>query len=483
MKMRTQFAVQLVGGLANIILLVALTPLLINALGLERYGVLLLILSLTIYVGLGEFGIGSAVGQRISAAIDLSEREAVLSNGLSVSLAFGVVGGVVFAFLAVPGAGKVLGLDSATAAELTTAWPALFLLGLGTIVAGVPQSALFGLGRFVELNIISVLATASGLVAPALWAVLVQNNLSGLIFVIALSRFLPMGLALLWCRRSGLRPVLHRPDPRVAKGLIGYGGWMTLTGILHRLTNSLDRPIISGFLGAAVVPLFAVPEALLSRSTFVVGALMSAAFPRLASASDGVGRGVVEACYRSVCLLSPAYVAGVLLIPEFLAIWLGQEFAAKASTTAVLLALACWIDAVGYVPYVYMQAAAIIRREALVAAAFVIPTAIALVGATKLLGVEGAALVAVIRSAAYLWGRLRATGHFGFPAIDFWLHSAVVGLSGGVAVAAVAGGVRFMMGAAVLGASLALVILRRPPFLGDVIRAALARLTVLRSPV
>src|ERR1700761_3367893 len=126
--LRTNFAIQLFGGVINTVIMIALTPLLINTIGLERYGVILIILSLTIYVGLAEFGIGMAVSQKISGLKIENERRIALGVGLAISLVFGVSGGIVFAAASLPGAADMIGLNPLVANELKKSWMSLFLL-------------------------------------------------------------------------------------------------------------------------------------------------------------------------------------------------------------------------------------------------------------------------------------------------------------------------------------------------------------------
>src|SRR5262249_29428506 len=164
-----------------------------------------------------------------------------------------------------------------------------------------------------ELNLLTILSSANAVVLPCLYAILFGSDLRGLILSIAAANVLSGGLALIACWYCGITPKIFPIDLPLARSLITYGGLSTLSRAFHRVTNSLDRPLIGVIIGAGAVPFFAIPQGLLTRSNLIVSALMSAAFPRLASASTAEEIGLIaRACYRSICMLGPVYVAGVL---------------------------------------------------------------------------------------------------------------------------------------------------------------------------
>src|SRR5262245_55812945 len=160
MPIRAKFGIQLVGGLANTALFVILTPVLVGSLGLDRYGLLLLVLSISIYAGLAELGLGLATSREMAAA-DPAQRGSILGMALSLNFVFCILAGGIYALFSwAPVSRLLLNGDQTLSNELMSSGWALFCLGSTTILASTTQGALFGLSKFVEVNAIDLATTA-----------------------------------------------------------------------------------------------------------------------------------------------------------------------------------------------------------------------------------------------------------------------------------------------------------------------------------
>lgn len=404
MRLRSHFLLQLSGAALNTLAFIVLTPFLLSSLGLDRYGVLLLVLGFLIYAGLAEFGLGSATSREIAAA-NCDDRACIFGNAVLLSIAFSAIGGGLFSLLSLPGISSLFVDDFEVVKELNSSGGALFALGAVSILASVPKGVLFGLSGFVWLNIVNVLGVAGVLLAPAIYAALTATDLPGLISVTALAYGFTFLAAFVACLALGAVPKFCY-DGTIARTLLSYGGWSTASAILHRLTASLDRILLSAFSGLSAVPIFAIPQGALSRSQMLSSALMSAAFPRLVKAPND--EGLIETCYRGLLLLSPLFVVGVMIMHPLLKLWLGEEFAGRAHLVAVLLSIATWLEILAQVPYALLQARSELRQETRIAGQILIPNIILLVLAVKFFGIAGAATIAILRAGAFLVLRARA---------------------------------------------------------------------------
>lgn len=435
MRIRAQFAIQLIGGILNSLVLLALTPFLVRTLGLDRYGVLLLILGFALYAGLAEFGLGMATACYVSKANDQAERTRILGASLLVSAPLAVIAGTLFSCLSLPTLGVKFGLHGSSVAELENARMALFLFGTSIVVCSVFNGLLYGLQRFVAMNLINTLSSALFILGPTVCAILFGNQIWRLVLTIALGQWIIILVYVGLCFRGKLYPTFRNVDSKLLKALLMYGAWSTFGGLLHRMTNSIDRPFIAGLVGTAAIPIFAVPQSIISRSNVIVGALAGAVIPRFAKTEGTSAHSrLLDACYRSTCALGPVYVIAILALHPFLDIWLGSNFAKSALNTAVVLAVASWVDAIGTVPYAALLATDSIRKEGKLAAVILIPNAGALWFSLLTFGVLGAAVVAAARSVAYLIGRIFITGFRVAPIFEIFSQSCFVILAGVVAV-------------------------------------------------
>ena len=413
----------------------------------------------------------------IAKADDKQERSRILGASLLVSAPLAVVAGALFACLSFPHLGTKFGLNASVAAELETAGGALFLFGMSIVICSVLSGVLYGLQRFITMNLMTVFSSALYTLGPAAYAVSVGHDISGLILSVAIGQWIIILVGAAVCYRIEAFPTLSGVNFALARRLFSYGAWSTFGGTLHRLTNSIDRPFIGALVGAAAIPLFAVPQSVLNRSNIVVTALTSAVFPRLSQTEGTNGhKELLNACYRSICSLAPCYIVGILALPFFLKFWLGVEFAERAAKVAILLGLAAWLDAISTVPYVSLLATQKISREGKLALFILAPNIGLLYVGLLYFGVLGAAAVAIIRSASYLVGRIVITG-FQVPLFDIYSQSCLVCL------ASVAAMLRpdqpLLAGSLLTVVSLGLVVVRR----GPVVHEALQKVAVLRKYV
>ena len=469
MRIRTQFAIQLGGGILNTLVLLAFTPILVRTLGLERYGVLLLVLGFALYAGLAEFGVGMATARFIAKAEDELERSRVLGASLMVSAPLAAVAGGLFACLSFRDLGMKVGLSNSVAIELENARAALFFLGMSLVLSSVLSGLMYGLQRFIALNLISLLSTATYTLAPAGYAVVIGHDISGLIWSVDLGQLLLITVGMVLCGRAHFYPVFRGVDATLIRGLFHYGAWSTLGSALHRATNSIDRPFIGALIGAATIPFFAVPQSIVSRSSIVVGALTGSVFPRL-SRLEGTSayRELLKTCYRSACSLAPLYIIGILVFPLFLKFWLGSAFAKSAAAVAILLGLAGWLDAIGSVPYAALTATHKISRESKLASLVLLPNLGLLCISLIHFGILGAAGVAVARSAAYLIGRILVADLKAAPLIDICLQTFLVSLASAFALSRPSEPVQG--GFFLAGVSVAVIIIRGGPVVSDAIQ-------------
>lgn len=425
MRLRSNIFIQLVGNGTNTLAYFLLTPFLVASVGLERYGILLIILGLVIYVSIAELGLGIATSREIAAS-DPSRSGDIFGHSLLIGMGLGCVGGALFCLLTFPTIARFLVEEPEIISELSKARWSLFALGMSAVLSGIPIGALYGLSKFVSMNVMNLVTTILVTTSPALYAATIGIDISGLIGSIAMARLLALMIGIGLCILFGLKPK-SSVQPPLLRTLLSYGGWATASSMLHRVTNSIDRILVSGMVGAATVAYFVVPQSVLSRTQIFGSALMSSAFPKLAK--DPENGGLVQECFRGLFLLSPMFVVGIFLLRPALAVWMGTDFALKSYKIAALVSVWAWLELMGQVPYVVLQAKAILQKEAAISSAIVVPNLILLVVAIWMYGAIGAAIISIIRSCAYLILRLKAGLGIEAPFFEIFAHSAVISVA------------------------------------------------------
>jgi O-antigen/teichoic acid export membrane protein len=149
-----------------------------------------------------------------------------------------------------------------------------------------------------------------------------------------------------------------RFDLTLAKKLLGYGGWLTLSGILAPALTYGERFFIASSLGVATLGYYSAPFDMASRVMVIPTAAVIALFPRF-SALGPKGRDVGALAARATqyvgLALSPIVFVLVVLGPDLVRIWLGQQFAVESGVVLRVLAVGVLVNSLGYVALALLQ--------------------------------------------------------------------------------------------------------------------------------
>ena len=403
MSIKKHTAYNLLGALLPLGLSLVTIPLYISWIGEARYGVLAVAWLLLGYFGLFDLGLGRATAQRIAALGDASSEKmsSTFWTALTMNVSLGVLGGLIIWPVANYFFNNFFSVDSALRPELAAAIPWLILAVPLATLSGVLTGALEGRTKFLDLNIISVASSALIQLVPLAVVWLHGPDLAWLLPAVILSRLVTLSVLFLRCRVH----VFHHHKPTFsraqAKGLLQFGGWVTVSSLVGPLMVVLDRFVIGATLGAKAVTYYTVPFQLAERTTLLPGALTTALFPRLAAVGQDEARQLATKAVSSLAVVTtPLILVAVLLVEPFLHWWLNPEFALQAGLTAQLLLLGFWINAFARVPFALLQAAGKPSVIAKCHLAELIPYLLLLYVGLQFWGLPGAALVFSLRTLA-----------------------------------------------------------------------------------
>lgn len=319
-------------------------PLLVSRLGVDGYGLWVIIGSLTGSLQFLDFGFRGSVGRFVAYYSTLDDNEA-LSKVLSTATAILTgLGAIAFAGVAVL-TYFLPHLIEVPAGQLESARLALLLVGahLGSwLVLRIFDGALWGLQRFDLLNIIDgslaitrlalvyfLVTEANGLVTLA-WLTITMTLATGLIK----AGFSTSLMKKVRVRRQSI-------DRSTLKELMGYGVWNFVASLSNMTVKSLFPVLIGGVLGLAFVTPFAIAKRLIEivqqfmvAATGVLTPYNTALFAKNdLSQQRRVFLEVSKYC-ATIALMS---VVGMCFLSEsFLTLWVGNEFADLWKLVAIL---------------------------------------------------------------------------------------------------------------------------------------------------
>ena len=401
MSIKKHTAYNLLGAVLPLSLSLFTIPLYISWIGETRYGVLAVAWLLLGYFGLFDLGLGRATAQRMAVLVNATSKElsANFWTAMTINVSVGALGGLIIWPVANYFFDRFYSVDTALRPELTAAIPWLiFAVPLATL-SGVLTGALEGRAKFLDLNIISVTSSVLNQLAPLAVVWLHGPDLAWLLPTVILSRLATLVLLFVSCRIHIFGP--HKPtfSRAQAKGLLQFGGWVTVTSLVNPLMTMLDRFVIGATLGAKAFTYYSVPFLLGERTGMLPGALTSALLPRLATAGQDEATELTTRAVSSLAaLMTLPILIAILLIEPFLHWWLNPAFALHAGLTAQILFLGFWINAFARVPLVLLQATGKPSVAAKCHLAELMPYLLLLYIGLKFWGLPGAALVFGLRT-------------------------------------------------------------------------------------
>jgi O-antigen/teichoic acid export membrane protein len=410
-----------VGRGLPLLLALALTPLLVHQMGIERWGLFTLALALVGVFGVFDLGLGAALTRALSTRIGSGERAGAAELAGAAMTALVLVGGVVaaLAFGFVPFlVERLLNTPPELQAEAVAAFRLLCLALPLVVLNAALWGALAAHQRFREANLVAMPVAAFYYVGPAL-VLFAWQSLVGVILVLLAAR-LANTLCYLWLARRDL-PGLGPAWPRLAlvAPLLRMGGWMSASGLLTQALLYADRFLVGALLTLSAVAFYATPLDLVMRMWILPVAMAQALLPAMASAYATQAQVTAGLLRRGALLVLAVVLPACLLLvafgPELLRLWLGAAFATGGGRVLQILAVGIFFSCAAFAPGALLDAIGRPQVNALwqlaQAVVFLPLSALLLLWA----GIEGAAAAWALRCATDAAGRLFFAGRF-YPA-------------------------------------------------------------------
>ncbi len=351
---------------------VALYPSLIRNLGNDRFGALSLLLSIAMFFGTFDFGVGLAV-TRYCARFDgrAATRYGIrrlLRHAILLQCAIGVVAGAVLV-----GAHQVWGVvrvpsGSNFGRDFNLAVIYIAISIPLALVAGVIRCALEGTGRYGVANLLRAPTTIGSFGAPIATSFL-TTQIDLIILSLLVTRLVTTGMFIAawaqWAPPS--KPLyngwLFRRFMRQARVLLSYGGWVMVGvaagGVI--VLGVLDRMLVGRLIGVGPVLNYAVPSDMVGRCLLIPSAISSVLITALTKQTVAGGSGLSATYRRGLVLVANQagpLAAIIVLNSEWLLRILTHNEASPAATSILQgLATGFFVQALAHVPYCGLHAA------------------------------------------------------------------------------------------------------------------------------
>jgi O-antigen/teichoic acid export membrane protein len=394
----------LLGYGAPLVVAVFAIPLIVKAMGTDRFGVLTLTWVLTGYLSVLDLGLSRALTKIVAEKLGenrTAEIPSAIWTALSALALISIVISLIFwscshwlvyNLLKIP-----VGLQKEALYSLY-----LIAVSIPVVIISVGlRGILEAYQRFDLVNAVRIPLGIFSFAAPLL-VIPFSVKLYYIIAVIFIGRFLITFVQFFLCYR--IIPRLLEDfsvELRMFGKLLQFGGWMTVTNVISPLLMYLDRFFIGALLSVSAVAYYATPSEVITKLTLVSGALMSVLFPAI-SASYNADRQrsafLVEHSLKYLFIvIFPIILVIVSFASEGLRIWLNEEFAQNCKIVTQILAMGIFFGCIGQIPYAFVQGAGRPDLTGKLHLFEMVVYLIALIGAIYWAGIVGAAIVWALR--------------------------------------------------------------------------------------
>jgi O-antigen/teichoic acid export membrane protein len=361
-KLAKNTAWNLFGQVAPLGIGIVTIPILLQHLGVERFGLLSIAWVMIGYLSLFDLGLGKGLTKMVAELLGQGREDEIPTvtwTALMLLAILGVAGGL----LLIGSAAELVTLLRVPPALRLETLQALRVIGVAiplvTVTSGLrgvleakQEFRQVGLGRFA-LGATTFLGPVSALA--------IAGTLPAVIGALAVGRFLVLLMHVAFCLRSIPGLIEVGIDPRRLLPLVRFGGWITISNVLSPLLVYVDRLLIAVLVSAAAVSYYAVPYEVATKLWVIPTALVGVLFPAFAAAmpvgSDRARKLYVTGIKMLVVTLFPAILVMVALARPGLTAWLGVDFANHGTLVLQVLACAVLVNGLAVVPFSFIQAA------------------------------------------------------------------------------------------------------------------------------
>ena len=266
------------GGATPAVAAVISIPILIQYLGYERFVITSLLLSLTIFFYIYDFGVGRALTYFLPQNKNHDSTNHLLFSGLYLASILGVLISVIAYLLAPIFVSKWMRISSNLVEISSDAFQMLALGIFPSILANVVRGALEGLTEFKKANAGKILSGASIFMAPALAVLAGVRDVESISIVIVLTRF----IALLFFGFLLLKTVQLRlvsPGLSEIAKIIEYSKWAALSGFISTMFVYGDRFVVSRYLDSESLAVYIFSQDILIRFLLIPWAMSAVLMP------------------------------------------------------------------------------------------------------------------------------------------------------------------------------------------------------------
>lgn len=337
----------------SIITLFILTPFIINNLGSEEYGVYIILGSIIGFLGLIEFGLGSATIYYLS--IYLKKNDYLnLNKVFSATFYFYLFISIFIFIFIILGSDSIINVMNINVINNVNTFNLIFYSAVSFFITfvssafiSVPQVKM----RFDLFFYIQIIQNVFRLVFNIL-SIYLGFGLEGLIFSNIIVSVIYLITSIVFSRVVLPELKIVKFDYNSLKKIFSYGIYSFLSSTIGLFWKYSDTLLISYFLGPLYVAFFSIPQQIMLKLLGLINSVGNVLFPKFSSISSAEERNklYLDSTYLMLNISVLIFVPLSIIFSDFLSLWISKEFSEKTYLLAIIIASSSIIRG-AFIPY------------------------------------------------------------------------------------------------------------------------------------
>ncbi len=335
------------GLVVGVLLAFFVSPVVVNSLGNEAYGIWVLIVSITSYFTILDFGINTAVVKYVSEYLvkrNLEKLNEISSASFTFFFLMSLVAGIVCVVIAF----NFETLFRKTSFSSEYILIVFLIVGLDlciNISFVVIQAILQGAQKFLGINIVNITVN---IIKSILIVIFLLNGYSLIVLAsIQLFASIIKYISLYYFLKHthpDIRIRFTRLKKQTWKKIVNYSMYSFLIALAGKISFYSDSLIIGVYTQIEEITFFAIPSMITQYLLQFVWAIIAVFIPVISSKNALSGSSSISRYYASgsknvLLIVSPIFVILLAIGEEFISIWMGSEYQYKSGSVLHILLL------------------------------------------------------------------------------------------------------------------------------------------------
>lgn len=339
--------------LMSIITLFILTPFIINNLGSEEYGIYIILGSIIGFLGLMEFGLGSATIYYLS--IYLKKDDYLNLNKIfSATFYFYLFISIFVFILIILCSDSIINIMNINVIKNVNTFNLIFYSAISFLITfisssfiSVPQVKM----RFDLFFYIQIIQNVFRLIFNIL-SIYLGFGLEGLIFSNIIVSIIYLIISIIISRKVLPELKIVKFDYNSLRKIFSYGIYSFLSSIIGLFWKYSDTLLISYFLGPLYVAFFSVPQQIMLKLLGLINSVGNVLFPKFSSISSVDERNnlYLDSTYIMLNVSVLIFVPLSIIFGDFLSLWISKDFSEKTYLIGIIIASSSIIRG-AFIPY------------------------------------------------------------------------------------------------------------------------------------